>query len=149
MQPLWKAIEFGASDTPDSRMAERYNLLASVISMNSSRLPEALKLNNYVLTHHPHYTKSFETKCSILLKLNQTSQILHACEEAVWNNQGLPSAYFNLGVAYMKLGHLLHAEMTFRSMLALDDSNVLGMSHLASLLQTTGKTEHLLEARLL
>lgn len=147
MQPLWKAIEIGASDTPESKMAERYNLLASVISMNSSRLPEALKLNEYVLTHHPHYTKSFETKCSILLKLNRTRQFIYACEEAVWNNQGLPSAYYNLGVAYLKLGYLSNAQKTFRNVLSLDGSNTLGMSHLATVLQTTGKTEDFLEAR--
>lgn len=149
MQPLLKAIEVGATDAPVSKMAERYNLLIGVISMNTSRLKEALHLTNYVLSQHPTYTPIFKTRCSILLKLNWTDQFIQACEQGVRRNRGSPEAHYNLGVAYMKLGHITQAETSFRNMLVLDQSSTLARFHLATVLQDTGKTQQMLEARLL
>lgn len=149
MQPLLRAIELGATDAPANKLAERYDLLIGVISMNTSRLKEALKMSNYVQSQHPAYAPILNTRCSILIKLNWTNQFIQACELGVMRNQGLPNAHYNLGVAYMKLGYLKQAEAAFRNMLLLDTSSAVARFHLATVLQTTGKTQQLLEARLL
>lgn len=149
VQPLLRAIEVGATDAPVSKLAERYDLLIGVISMNTSRLKEAFQLSNYVLSQHPTYTPIFNTRCSILLRLNRTDQFIQACEQGVSRNRGLQDAHYNLGVAYMKLGYMAHAETAFRNTLMLDRSSTVAQFHLATLLQTTGKTKQVLEARLL
>ena len=128
-------------------MAESYSLLSNVIAMNSSRLKEALELTEYVLSRYPKHAKSLKTKCSILLQLNQTGEFIYTCEKALWYNQGDPAAYYDLGVAYTKLGYLSDAEKVLRKMLERDSSSVPGKSYLANILQGTGKTQDLVEAR--
>lgn len=137
----------GAEDASERNLAERYDLLISVISMNTSRLNEALQLNNYVLNQHPTYNPLLNTRCAVLIKLNRTDQFIRACEMAVYRNQGLLDAHYNLGIAYMKLGHLSHAEGSFRNMLALDSPSTVARIHLASVLQASGSTQQLSEAR--
>ena len=149
LQPLLKAIEVGATDASRSTMAERYDLLIGIISMNTSRLKEALKLSNYVLSQHPTYDPIFSTRCSIFLKLNWTDQIIPVCEKGVIRNQRLPEAHYNLGIAYMKLGHLSQAETFFRNVLVLDWGSTVARFHLATVLQNTGKAQQMQEARLL
>lgn len=149
LQPLLRAIEVGASDAPLSKLAERYDLLISVISMNTSRLKEALELSNYVQSQHPTYAPIYNTHCSVLMKLNRTDQLIRACELGVLRNQGLLDAHYNLGMAYMKLDYLTQAETSFRNMLVLDRSSTVAKFHLATVLQSAGTTQQLLEARIL
>ena len=100
-----------------------------------------------MLTHHPGYTLVHNTRCSLLIKLNRTDEFVRACELAVLKNPYHPDTYLNLGVAYTKLGDLSRAETAFRRMLMLDQSNVVGMYKLASVLQASRQTQALLEAR--
>lgn len=130
-------------------MAERYELLATVISMNTSRLNEALKLSNYVLSQHPAYSRIYNTRCLLLIKLNRTHEFIPACETAVRRNPALPDAHYNLGMGYMKLGYLSQAEVSFRNMVLLSRGSKVALFHLATVLQTTGHTQELLEARTL
>lgn len=130
-------------------MAERYDLLVSVISKNTSRLQEALELSEMVMSQHPGYPPILNTRCSLLIKLNRTNQFIRACEMAVWRNQRLANAHYNLGIAYTKLGYLDQAEMAFRNLLVVAPGNTVGMHHLAQTLQATGNTQQLLEARTL
>ncbi len=148
-QPLIKAIQLGAHDASNRTLAERYDLLISVISINNSRLNEALELSEYVLTQHPSYTQVLNTRCAILIKLNWTDQFIRACEMAVWRNQGLPDAHYNLGVAYTRLGFLEQAEMAYRNMLVVAPGSVVATRQLAKALQATGSSQQLLEARTL
>ena len=147
LQPLLKAIELGADDASERNLAERYDLLISVISMNTSRLNEALQLNHYVLSQHPSYNPLLITRCAILIKLNRTDQFIRACEMAVYRNQGHLDAHYHLGIAYQKLGHLSHAEGSFKNMLVLDSTSNVARFHLASVLQASENTHQLSEAR--
>ena len=151
LQPLLRAIELGARDAPRSRLAERYDLLASVIATNTSRLNEALKLSRYVLSQHPTYNPIHNTHCSLLIKLNRTDEIIRACELAVLKNPTLSDTHLNLGMAYMRLGYSSRAENSFRNMLVASGYRghmyVVGMVHLATVLQATGQTKDLSEAR--
>ena len=144
-----KAIQLGADDASNHTLAERYDLLVTVISMNNSRLNEALELSEFVLSRHPSYVHILNTRCSLLIKLNRTDQFIQACEMAVWRNQAVPDAHFNLGMAYTKLGYLDRAEMAFRNLLLVAPGNRVGMHHLAKALLATGNTQQLLEARAL
>jgi tetratricopeptide (TPR) repeat protein len=146
---LLKAIEVGATDAPTRNMAERYDSLISIISRNTSRLREALTLSEHVLNHYPTYDPIFSTRCSILLKLNWTDQFIQACEQGVIRNKHLPEAHYNLGIAYTKLGHMSHAVTFFTNMLELDRDSTVARYHLASVLQTSGEAQQLMEARLL
>ena len=128
-------------------MAERYNLLVTVISMNHSRLNEALELSQHVLKEHPDYTIMYATRCSIIIKLNRTADFIHDCDLAVRMNPGLSNAHYNLGIACMKLGYLSQAEVSFRNMLVLDSGSLVAMFHLATVLQNTGRIKDMLEAR--
>ncbi len=122
-------------------------MLATAISKNSSRLKEALELSEHVLAEHPKYGRIYTTRCSILIKLNRTSDFISKCKLAVQISPGFPPAHYNLGVAYMKLGYLAQAETTFRNLLSVERGSILGMFHLATVLQTTGRTQDLLESR--
>ncbi len=144
-----KAIQLGAHDATNHTLAERYDLLVTVISMNTSRLNEALELSEYVWSRHPGYAHILNTRCSLLIKLNRTDRFIRACEMAVWHNQGVADAHFNLGVAYSKLGYLEQAEMALRNMLVVAPGSVVAMGHLAKALLASGTTQHLLEARTL
>ena len=73
--------------------------------------------------------------------------MLRACEYAVQTNPGLSMSHYNLGTVYMKMGDLARAEIAFRNMLIVDRGSTLGVFHLAKVLQTTGQTSNLLEAR--
>lgn len=151
MQPLLQAIKLGSRDVPTSTLADWYNELATVIATNSSRLDEALKLSRYVLTQHPTYNPIHSTHCSLLIKLNRTREFVPACEQAVMKNPSLSDTHYNLGVAYMKVGHLSQAETYFRNLLVLSESgsslHTEGLSQLATVLQATGRSGALLEAR--
>jgi len=147
LQPLVRAIKLGAVDATESRLAERYDVLASIIAMNSSRLSEALEVSNYVLSQHPSYSPIHNTRCSVLMKLNHTHECIKACELAVVRNPALAEAHYNLGLAYKRQGYLSQAEMAFRNMLAVTRGSTVAMSHLATVLQDTGQTTSLLEAR--
>ncbi len=115
--------------------------------MNSSRLKEALHLTDHVLKQYPEHTQTLHTKCSILLQLNKTNELVYACEKSLWYNQNNPESYYNLGVAYARLGYLSDAEKVVRRMLHLDTTSGLGKSYLASILQGTGNAHDLKEAR--
>jgi len=125
---------------------ESYSLLSSVIAMNASRLKEALKLSDYVLRGYPEHSTSLHTKCSILLKLNRTGDFIYACEKALWHNQRNPDAFYNLGVAYTRIGYYSDAENILRKMLE-RYSSVMGKSLLANVLLDTGKQQDMAEAR--
>ena len=146
-QPLQRAIELSVTNTADMNIIDSYDLLASVVSMNSSRLNEALTICNEGITLYPNRHQLLTTKCAILVKMNQSGQAIPLCEDALRQNSYSPQAYFNLGLAYSRLGYISHAETALWNSVMLDSSNRDALYHLATILQASSNTKGLHEAQ--
>ena len=75
--------------------------------MNSSWLDEALSICNEGITLYPDRHQLLTTKCAILIKIDQliASGFTPLCEDALRQNSYSPQAYYNLGLAYLRLSY--------------------------------------------
>lgn len=147
IQPLQRAIELSVTNTADMNIIDSYDLLASVVSMNTSRLDEALSICNEGITLYPDRHQLLTTKCAILVKMNQSHQAIPLCENALRQNSYSPQAYYNLGLAYLRLSYLSHAETALWKSVMLDSGNRDALYQLATILQGSSNTKGLLEAQ--
>lgn len=135
------------TNTADRNIIDSYNLLASVISMNNSRLEEALSICNEGISLYPNMHHLLTTKCGILVKMNQSNQAISLCEESLRHNSYSPLAYYHLGLAYLHLGYISHAETALWNSVTLDSSNTDALYHLATILQGSTSSRDLQEAQ--
>ena len=147
LQPLQRAIELSTTNTADRNIVDSYDLLASVISMNSSRLEEALSICNEGISLFPDIHQLLTTKCGILVKMNHTHQAISWCEDALRRNSYSPLAYYHIGMAYLQLGHVTLAEKALWNSVMLDASNRDVLYHLATILQGSTNRRGLQEAQ--
>ena len=136
-----------ATNTADRNIIDSYDLLAFVISMNSSRLDEALVICNEGISLYPDVPHLLTTKCGILVKMNQSNQAISLCSESLRHNSYSPVAYYHLGMAYLRLGYISHAETALWKSVMLDSSNVDALYHLATILQGSTSSRDLQEAQ--
>ena len=146
-QPLQRAIELSVTNTADMNIIDSYHLLASVVSMNSSRLDEALSICNEGITLYPNKHQLLTTKCGILVKMNQSHQAIALCEDALRQNSYSSLAYYNLGLACLRLSYINRAETALWNSVMLDSSNKDALYHLASILQGSTNAKDLHEAQ--
>ena len=135
------------TNTADRNIIDSYDLLAFVISMNSSRLDEALAICNEGISLYPGVPHLLTTKCGILLKMNQSNQAISLCEESLRYNSYSPLSYYHLGMAYLWLGYISHAETALRKSVMMDSSNTDALYHLATILQGSTSSRDLQEAQ--
>lgn len=147
MQPLQKAIELSAVNTADRNIVDSYHLLASVISMNTSRLDEALSVCNEGIILYPDMHQLLTTKCGILVKMNLSHQAIPLCEEALRRNSFSAQAHYHLGLAYLRLSYISQAERSLWNSVRLDSSNKDALYHLATILQASTNRKDLQEAQ--
>ena len=146
-QPLQRAIELSVINTADRNIVDSYNLLASVVAMNSSRLDQALSICDEAITLYPNKHQLLTTKCGILVKMNQSYQAVAVCGDALKVNSYSPLAYYHLGVAYLRLGYISNAETALWNSVVLDSSNRDALYHLATILQGSSSAKDLQEAQ--
>ena len=146
-QPLQKAIELSVSNTADRNIVDSYDLLASVISMNDSRLQEALTVCNEGISLYPKVHQLLSTKCGILVKMNHSHEAIALCEDALKENSYSAVAYYHLGTAHLQLNRVSHAESALWNSVMLDSSNRDALYLLATILQGSSNQRDLLEAQ--
>ena len=115
--------------------------------MNRSRLDEALSVCDEGISLYPGIHQLLTTKCGILVKMNQSRQAVSLCEESLRHNSLSPLAYYNLGMACLRLGYISRAETALWNSVMLDSGNIDALYHLATILQGSTDHRHLQEAQ--
>lgn len=147
IQPLQRAIELSVTNTADRNIIDSYDLLASVVSMNSSRLDKALLICDEGILLYPGKHQLLTTKCGILNKMNRSHEAIASCDDALRHNSYSPLAHYNLGIAYLRLGYITNAEAALRNSVMLDSGNVDALYQLATILQGNRNSRDLQEVQ--
>ena len=130
-----RAIEIlGVRERARSKSIETYQSLAYVISMNESRLTEALSILKVALSMKPGVPDLLNMKGYLLHNLNRSSEAVTTLEQVLRINPSHTDSLYHLGIAYSKLGEIDKAEELLRKVLKLDATNGRAMLHLGQLL---------------
>lgn len=149
IQMFQRATEIlGTRERARSRSVETYQSLAYVISMNQSRMSEALNVLEVALTMKPGLLELLNMKGYILHMMDRPSESVATLQHALKTSPNNRDSLYHLGMAYSKLGEIEKAEVLFRRVLQLDSTNGRTMLHLGLLLakKETTNTEALIEA---
>ena len=130
-----RAIEIlGVRERARSKSIETYQSLAYVISMNESRLAEALGILEIALSLKPDMLDLLNMKGYLLHNLNRSSEAVDTLRQVLRENPNHKDSLYHLGIAYSKLGEVEKAEQLLRKVLKLDMTNGRAMLHLGLLL---------------
>ena len=149
IQMFQRATEIlGTRERARSRSVETYQSLAYVISMNQSRMSEALNVLEVALTMKPGLLELLNMKGYLLHMMDRPSESVATLQHALKTSPNNRDSLYHLGMAYSKLGEIEKAEVLFRRVLQLDSTNGRTMLHLGLLLakKETTNTEALIEA---
>ncbi|CAG0896108.1 unnamed protein product [Cyprideis torosa] len=115
--------------------------LATLISQNSTRLPEADLLYRQAIAMRADYTQAYINRGDVLLKMNRTREAQEVYERALFYDSKNADIYYNLGVVFLEQGKTHQALAYFDKALELDPDHAQALMNSAVVIQETGVEE--------
>ena len=122
-----------------SKILQTYNALAEVVSQNSSRFDEAVKISDKAISLDPKIAESHFAKGVLLMNMNRTKAAKAAFEETIRLNPSISESYVNLGMLYATEGDYDKAEEWYRKVTHVNARAVLELGVLFSESSDIGK----------
>lgn len=123
---MWKrAVQvLGKEEEPKTeKIAQTYSSLCSMVSRNTSRLPEALGLCDLAVATHSDLPNIHNIRGAVLTKMERHSEAKMAFEQALRLEPGNANSMFNLALAHQNLGDVVVAMEILHRVLAVDPTH--------------------------
>ena len=124
----------GTKEKIRSKSVETYQSLAYVISMNESRIPEALSVLEVALSMRPGVLELLNMKGYFLHKMDRSLESVAVFQRVLKTSPQNKDSLYHLGVAYSKLGEMEKTEEVLRKVIQLDSTNGRAMLRLGLVL---------------
>lgn len=124
----------GTRERARSKSIETYQSLAYVISMNESRISEALSVLEIALAMKPDILDLLNMKGYFLHKIDRSVESIAVLQQVLRTNPHNKDSLYHLGIAYSKLGEIEKSEELLRKVIHLEPSNGRAMLRLGLIL---------------